>query len=70
MMATESNNTLEICIRVDGDTLGVDAAKVAERLAQVMRRRYRAAVISTAVIFPRTSESVVISSGGAFRPLD
>ncbi len=64
MMATESNNTLEICIRIDRDTLGVDAAKAAERLAHVMRRRYGAAVISTAVIFPRVSDSVVVSGGG------
>ena len=70
MMSSESNNALEICIRVDRDTLGVDAAKAAERLAQIMRRRYRAAVISTAVIYPRASGTVVISDGGVFRPLD
>ena len=70
MIATKSNNTLEICIRVDRDTLGVDAAKAAGRLAQVIRRRYGAAVISTAVIYPRVSDSVVISGGGVFGPMD
>ena len=69
MMATKSNNTLEIRIRVDRDTLGVDAAKAAERLAQVMRRRYGVAVISTAVVYPRASDSVVIPGGGVFRSL-
>ena len=69
-MATKPNNTLEIRIRVDRDTLGVDAAKAAERLAHVMRRRFGAAVISTAVLYPRASDSLVISGGGVFRPLD
>ena len=69
-MMTRPNNTLEISIRVDRDTLGVDAAKAAERLAQVMRRRYRAAVISTAVTYARASDSVVISVGRVFRPLE
>lgn len=68
MMATESNNTLEICIRVERSTLVADAAKAATRLAQVMRRRYRAAVLSTTVIYPRASGSVVVSDGGEFRP--
>ena len=63
-MATESNNTLEICIRIDRESLGVDAAKAAERLAHVLRRRYGAAVISTAVIYPRVNDYVVISGGG------
>ena len=63
-MATESNNTLEICIRIARDTLSVDAAKAAERLAHVLRRRYGAAVISTAVIYPRVDDSVAISGGG------
>ena len=69
-MAVKPNNTLEICFRIDRDTLRVDAAKVAERLAQIMRRRFGAAVISTAVIYPRASDFVIISSGGVFRPTD
>ena len=68
-MATESNNTLEIRIRINRNTLGVDAAKARERLAQFMRRRYRAAVIGTAVIYPRASGSVIISGGGGIRPV-
>lgn len=68
-MSEEKNNTLEIRIRVDRDTLGVDAAKVSERLAQVMRRRFGAEVISTAVVFPRASDFVVISSGVVSGPL-
>ena len=70
MMATRPNNTLEISIRVDRDTLGVDAAKAAERLAQVMRRRYRTAVLSTAVTYARANDSVVVSVGRVFRPLE
>ncbi len=70
MMATKPNNTLEICIRIDRRTLRVDAAKVAQRLAQVMRRRYGADVISIAAIYPRVSDSVVISGGGLLHPLD
>ena len=64
MMATESNNTLEICIRLDRRALRVDAAKVAQRLAQVMRRRFGADVISIAAIYPRVNDYVVISGGG------
>ena len=70
MMVARPNNTLEICIRIDRDTLRVDAAKAAERLAQVMRRRFGAAVIGTTVIYPRASDFVIISSGGVVRPLD
>ena len=69
-MATIPNKTVEICIRVDRDSLRVDAAKAAERLAQVVRRRFGAAVLSTVVIYPRVRDFVIISSGGVVRPLD
>jgi|GEM_PF-2626924 len=60
-MATLPCNTLEICIRIDRDTLRVDAAKVTLRLVQMLRRRFRADVTGTAVIFPPASDAVVIS---------
>ena len=62
-MATKSKNVVEICIRIDRDTLAVDATKVAERLADMLRRRYRAEVTGTAVIFPRASDRIIIAGG-------
>jgi len=67
-MSTSSSHAVEICIRVDGSTLCADAAKAAARLAQMVRRRYRAAVISTTVMYPRASGSVVVSEGGVYHP--
>ncbi len=70
MMAKKSKSTFEICIRVDRATLGVEVAEAAVRLAHVLRRRYGATVLSTAVVYPPVSDTVVISSGGFSRSLD
>lgn len=70
MMATIPGNALEICIRVDRSTLRVDGAKAAQKLAQMLRRRFGAEVISTAVKFPPTSDSVLVTGDGALHPLE
>ena len=66
-MATKPKNEVEICIRIDRDTLAVDATKVAERLVEMLRRRYRAKVTGTAVIFPRASDRIIIAGGTSDR---